>query len=46
MKAKLTGEVRVNFKCDYLPLEKMATPADDRGHPGQLSSPEKHVDGR
>jgi hypothetical protein len=25
-KAKLTGEVRVNFKSDYLPLEKMATP--------------------
>jgi hypothetical protein len=27
MKAKLAGEVRVNFKSDYLPLEKMATPA-------------------
>ncbi|WP_242113169.1 hypothetical protein [Luteimonas aquatica] len=26
MKAKLTGEVRVNFKSDYLPLEKMASP--------------------
>lgn len=26
MKAKLAGEVRVNFKSDYLPLEKMATP--------------------
>ena len=26
MKSKLTGEVRVNFKSDYLPLEKMATP--------------------
>lgn len=25
--AKLTGEVRVNFKSDYLPLEKMANPA-------------------
>ncbi|HVR91506.1 MAG TPA: hypothetical protein VHG29_10490 [Novosphingobium sp.] len=25
-KAKLSGEVRVNFKSDYLPLEKMATP--------------------
>ena len=24
--AKLQGEVRVNFKSDYLPLEKMATP--------------------
>jgi hypothetical protein len=27
LKAKLTGEVRVNFKSDYLPMEKMATPA-------------------
>jgi hypothetical protein len=26
LKAKLSGEVRVNFKSDYLPLEKMATP--------------------
>ena len=26
VKAKLTGEVRVNFKSDYLPMEKMATP--------------------
>ncbi|WP_056657142.1 hypothetical protein [Rhizobacter sp. Root1221] len=26
MDAKLMGEVRVNFKSDYLPLEKMATP--------------------
>jgi hypothetical protein len=26
LQGKLTGEVRVNFKSDYLPLEKMATP--------------------
>lgn len=26
VKAKLSGEVRVNFKSDYLPMEKMATP--------------------
>ncbi|MBX3086378.1 MAG: hypothetical protein KF716_32375 [Anaerolineae bacterium] len=26
VKAKLTGEVRVNFKSDYLPMERMATP--------------------
>lgn len=26
VKANLSGEVRVNFKSDYLPLEKMATP--------------------
>src|ERR671925_228636 len=26
VKAKLTGEVRVNFKSDYFPMEKMASP--------------------
>lgn len=26
LSAKMQGEVRVNFKSDYLPLEKMATP--------------------
>ena len=26
VKAKLSGEVRINFKSDYLPMEKMATP--------------------
>lgn len=26
VKARLSGEVRVNFKSDYLPLDKMATP--------------------
>src|SRR4051794_1618040 len=26
VKAKLSGEVRVNFKSDYLPMEKMASP--------------------
>ena len=26
VKAKLTGEVRVNFKSDYLPMDKLATP--------------------
>ena len=26
LSAKLQGEVRVNFKSDYMPLEKMATP--------------------
>lgn len=26
VKAKLTGEVRVNFKSDFLPMEKMASP--------------------
>jgi hypothetical protein len=26
VKAKLTGEVRVNFKSDYMPMEKLATP--------------------
>lgn len=27
MKAKLSGEVRVNFKSDYFPMEKLASPA-------------------
>lgn len=27
MKARLTGEVRVNFKSDYFPMEKLASPA-------------------
>ncbi len=27
VKAKLSGEVRVNFKSDYFPMEKMASPA-------------------
>lgn len=26
VKAKLSGEVRVNFKSDYLPMDKLATP--------------------
>ena len=26
IKAKLTGEVRVNFKSDYFPMEKLASP--------------------
>lgn len=26
VKARLSGEVRVNFKSDYLPMDKMATP--------------------
>lgn len=26
MKAKLTGEVRVNFKSDYFPMDKLASP--------------------
>ena len=26
VKARLSGDVRVNFKSDFLPMEKMATP--------------------
>jgi hypothetical protein len=26
LKSKLTGEVRVNFKSDYFPMEKLASP--------------------
>jgi hypothetical protein len=42
LKANLTGEVRVNFKSDYLPMEKMATPqmiAAIQGNAAPLDQP-------
>ena len=48
VKAKLTGEVRVNFKSDYFPMEKMASPemiaaiqgnATPRTKPGTAPAP-------
>jgi hypothetical protein len=45
VKAKLTGEVRVNFKSDYLPLEKMANPAMIAAIQGRAEPPEKAVAG-
>ncbi len=37
-RAQLAGHVEVNFKSDYLPLEKMATPGHDRRDPGQFDT--------
>jgi hypothetical protein len=45
VKAKLSGEVRVNFKSDYLPLEKMANPAMIAAIQGNAAPPEKVVAG-
>jgi hypothetical protein len=45
VKAKLSGEVRVNFKSDYLPLEKMANPAMIAAIQGNAQPPEKVVAG-
>jgi hypothetical protein len=42
LKANLTGEVRVNFKSDFLPMEKMATPqmiAAIQGNAAPLAQP-------
>jgi hypothetical protein len=40
-KAKLTGEVRVNFKSDYLPMDKMASPQMIAAISGNAVPPEK-----
>ncbi|MBD1844523.1 hypothetical protein H6F89_14190 [Cyanobacteria bacterium FACHB-63] len=45
VKAKLTGEVRVNFKSDYLPMEKMASPEMIAAIQGNARPPEKRVEG-
>jgi hypothetical protein len=45
VKAKLSGEVRVNFKSDYLPLDKMANPAMIAAIQGNAQPPEKVVAG-
>ena len=45
VKAKLTGEVRVNFKSDYLPLEKMANPQMIAAIQGNSVPPDKPVEG-
>ena len=41
MKAKLTGEVRVNFKSDYFPMEKLASPQMIAAIQGNAVPPEK-----
>jgi len=43
VKAKLSGEVRVNFKSDYFPMEKMASPQMIAAIQGNSIPPEKPV---
>ncbi len=45
VKAKLTGEVRVNFKSDYFPMEKMASPQMIAAIQGNAQPAEKPVSG-
>jgi hypothetical protein len=45
VKAKLTGEVRVNFKSDYLPMDKMASPEMIAAIQGNAQPPKKIVEG-
>jgi hypothetical protein len=45
VKAKLTGEVRVNFKSDYFPMEKLASPQMIAAIQGNATPPEKGVSG-
>lgn len=45
VKAKLSGEVRVNFKSDYFPMEKMASPQMIAAIQGNSQPPEKAVSG-
>jgi hypothetical protein len=45
VKAKLTGEVRVNFKSDYLPMEKMASPEMIAAIQGNAQPPAKAIQG-
>jgi hypothetical protein len=43
VKAKLSGEVRVNFKSDYFPMEKLANPQMISAIQGNAQPPEKPV---
>lgn len=45
VKAKLTGEVRVNFKSDYFPMDKMASPQMIASIQGNAQPPEKAITG-
>jgi hypothetical protein len=45
VKAKLSGEVRVNFKSDYFPMEKMASPQMIAAIQGNAKPPEKAISG-
>jgi hypothetical protein len=46
VKANLTGEVRVNFKSDYFPMEKMASPQMIAAIQGNAVPPEKAISGK
>jgi hypothetical protein len=46
VKAKLTGEVRVNFKSDYFPMEKLANPQMIAAIQGNAVPPEAPPAGR
>ena len=45
VKAKLTGEVRVNFKSDYFPMEKLANPQMIAAIQGNAQPPDQRVQG-
>jgi hypothetical protein len=45
VKAKLSGEVLVNFKSDYFPMEKMASPQMIAAIQGNSKPPEKAISG-
>jgi hypothetical protein len=45
VKAKLSGEVRVNFKSDYFPMEKMASPEMIAAIQGNSKPPAKVISG-
>lgn len=45
VKAKLTGEVRVNFKSDYLPMEKLASPQMIAAIQGNAQPPDRILEG-
>jgi hypothetical protein len=45
IKARLTGEVRVNFKSDYFPMEKLASPQMIAAIQGNATPPDKIVEG-
>jgi hypothetical protein len=45
VKAQLTGEVRVNFKSDYFPMDKMASPQMIAAIQGNSKPPDKAISG-
>jgi hypothetical protein len=46
VKAKLTGEVRVNFKSDYMPMEKLASAQTIAAIQGRAVPPDNPVSGK